>query len=270
MSPLKVSNMLDRLDVAFDKIAKDNNVFKVETIGDAFMGVTNLEKKQEETHVKDAALFAIALVNEASKILIDENDPSKGYVNIRVGFHSGPVVSNVIGSLNPRYGLFGDTVKTSSRMESNSKANRIMCSEASFNLLQEQAPDISWRRRGKIAIKGKGEMVVYWIGEQEVNPREAVDLVQQGDDTKRVRIAEDSDDEEPVEDEMWRRELATKKAKEAPVSNSKQKSSKAKPEPEAPSSKRASKGKPEQAPPKKYATSKKHVKEAVHMKRSKY
>lgn len=126
------------------------------------MGVTNLEKKQMGTHVKHAALFAIDLVNEASKILIDEEDPGKGYINIRVGFHCGPVVSNVIGSLNPRYGLFGDTVNTSSRMESNSKANRILCSEAAFKILQEQAPEISVRKRGKIAVKGKGDMVVYW------------------------------------------------------------------------------------------------------------
>ena len=128
------------------------------------MGVTNLDKAQIDTHAKNAANFAIDLVNEASKIVIDEEDPAKGYINIRVGFHSGPVVSNVIGSLNPRYGLFGDTVNTSSRMESNSKANRILCSDASYKLLVEQAPEISVKKRSRIAVKGKGDMVVYWVG----------------------------------------------------------------------------------------------------------
>lgn len=41
-------------------------------------------------------------VKAAGRILIDEDDPKRGYVRIRVGFHSGPVVSNVMGSLNPR------------------------------------------------------------------------------------------------------------------------------------------------------------------------
>ena len=130
------------------------------------MGVTNLEKHQADTHAKVAALFAMDLVAEASKIVIDEDDPDKGFVNVRVGFHSGPVVSNVIGSLNPRYGLFGDTVNTSSRMESNSQANRILCSETSYKILAEQAPEIPIRRRGKIAVKGKGDMLVYWVGEE--------------------------------------------------------------------------------------------------------
>lgn len=128
------------------------------------MGVTNLEKHQEETHAKLAALFAMDLVEEASKILIDEDAPHKGYINVRVGFHSGPVVSNVIGSLNPRYGLFGDTVNTSSRMESNSKANCILCSETSYKLLVKQAPDVPVKKRGRIAVKGKGDMTVYWVG----------------------------------------------------------------------------------------------------------
>ena len=171
ISPLKVSNMLDRLYLAFDKVASKHDVFKVETIGDAYMGVTNLDKQQMSTHVKNAALFAIDLVHEASQILIDNEAPEKGYINIRVGFHSGPVVSNVIGSLNPQYGLFGDTVNSASRMESNSKANRILCSEASYKLLEEQAPTISSKSRGKIAVKGKGDMTVYWVGFEEVSRR---------------------------------------------------------------------------------------------------
>lgn len=69
------------------------------------MGVTNLEANQVESHVKRIAEFAVDMINEAGKILVDDEEPSKGYINIRVGFHSGPVVSNVTGSLNPRYGL---------------------------------------------------------------------------------------------------------------------------------------------------------------------
>jgi len=44
-------------------------------------------------------------------------------------------------------------------MESNSLANRIQCSEKSASILAEQDPDIKIIKRGKIAIKGKGEMV---------------------------------------------------------------------------------------------------------------
>ena len=124
------------------------------------MGVTNWEKNQEGTHTKNAAFLAIDLITEASKIPTDDEDETKGYINIRVGFHSGPVVSNVIGSLNPRYGVFGDTASTSSRMESNFKANRILCSEAAYKLLVEQAPEISVKKRGKIAVEGKGKNVV--------------------------------------------------------------------------------------------------------------
>ena len=70
-----------------------------------------VEGDQEDSHAKRIAEFAVDMVHEASQILVDDEDPGKGYINIRVGFHSGPVVSNVIGSLNPRYGLFGDTGK---------------------------------------------------------------------------------------------------------------------------------------------------------------
>jgi class 3 adenylate cyclase len=163
-SALKVSNMLDRLYQAFDVLAGKHKVFKVETIGDAYMGVTNLDGTQFDDHVKCIALWAQDAIVAASKIPIDDEDLSRGCVRIRVGFHSGPVVSNVIGSLNPRYGLFGDTVNTASRMESNSVEGRIQCSHASAELLVQQAPDMPITVRGKIKVKGKGTMRTYWVG----------------------------------------------------------------------------------------------------------
>eukprot|EP00980_Cylindrotheca_fusiformis_P005534 scaffold1172_cov115-Cylindrotheca_fusiformis.AAC.9 len=174
MPAVKVCEMLDRLYLAFDDLANKHEVFKVETIGDAWVGVTNLEGNQNGSHVRRIAEFAVDAVAAASNVLIDEDNPGLGHVHIRVGFHSGQVVSNVIGSLNPRYGLFGDTMNTASRMEHLSASGKIQCSDISARLLQEQAPDFPLRRRGKVAVKGKGHMTTYWVGS---SLRDGSDLV---------------------------------------------------------------------------------------------
>jgi hypothetical protein len=93
------------------------------------MGVTNLDRSQEEEHVKRIAQFALEVIEEADKIQVDEDKPTEvlsTFVLVRMhrlpkslscfasclasfSFHSDPVVRNVIGSLKPRYGLFGYT-----------------------------------------------------------------------------------------------------------------------------------------------------------------
>ena len=66
------------------------------------MGVTNLTKDQPD-HVQRIAHFALDALKAAQSTFIDEENYNLGRLNLRVGFHSGPVVANVVGSRNPRY-----------------------------------------------------------------------------------------------------------------------------------------------------------------------
>lgn len=155
LDPTMVSQLLNRLYTKFDLLAQQHDVFKVETIGDAYVAVTNLVKDQPD-HAARMADFAKAAVEQARKTLVDENDLSKGHIKIRVGLNSGPIVANVVGTRNKRYCLFGDSMNVTSRMETASEPYRIHASKAAAELIKKQNPSIPIVNRGVQNIKGKG------------------------------------------------------------------------------------------------------------------
>ena len=169
LSPMKVSDMLDRLYTSFDELSRAHDVFKIETIGDAYMAVTNLVKDQHD-HAKRVVDFAVEALDAANKTLIDVDDSLIGSVNIRVGLHSGPVVASVVGSRNLKYSIFGDAVNVAARMEQNSRVNRIHSSEYTAKLLRLQDPSRNIKPRGSINVKGKDlPMETFWINEKSMD-----------------------------------------------------------------------------------------------------
>ncbi|XP_064626597.1 atrial natriuretic peptide receptor 1-like isoform X2 [Lineus longissimus] len=159
-TPFEVVALLNKLYTCFDSIIDKYDVYKVETIGDAYMVVSGVPKENGILHAREVACMSLDLVAECRTFVIPHmlKEPLK----IRVGLHSGSVCAGVVGLKMPRYCLFGDTVNTASRMESNGEAYRIHLSEFTYAHLHNIG-GFTCEKRGTIPIKGKGDMTTYWL-----------------------------------------------------------------------------------------------------------
>ncbi|GLC39364.1 hypothetical protein PLESTM_000887900 [Pleodorina starrii] len=156
LQPHEVMELMHRLYSRFDDLIRELRLFKVETVGDAYLAVGNLCYPQPQTHARLITQFALAAIRTAGELPVHPDRPELGTVRIRVGLHCGPVVGSVVGTLNRRYCLFGDAVNTAARMEHNSVAGRVHCSGAFAALVSEQWPELRLASRGVRQIKGKG------------------------------------------------------------------------------------------------------------------
>ncbi|KXZ49839.1 hypothetical protein GPECTOR_19g290 [Gonium pectorale] len=167
LQPHEVMDLMHRLYSLFDGLCQALELFKVETVGDAYLAVGNLRWPQPDCHARLITQFALDAIRGANSLPVHPERPELGCVRIRVGLHCGPVVGSVVGTLNRRFCLFGDAVNTAARMEHNSEADRVHCSAAFAALVAEQWPDVLVISRGLRHIKGKGQLETFWLEEKQ-------------------------------------------------------------------------------------------------------
>ncbi|KAF5285585.1 hypothetical protein FQR65_LT13118, partial [Abscondita terminalis] len=158
-TPFQVVDLLNDLYTCFDATINAYNVYKIETIGDAYMVVGGLPVRIPD-HAEQVATMALDLLHQSGRFRIRHLPRTP--LRLRIGLHTGPCCSGVVGLTMPRYCLFGDTVNTASRMESTGAAWRIHLSETTKERL-ERAGGYQLEYRGPTEIKGKGKMPTYWL-----------------------------------------------------------------------------------------------------------
>ena len=154
-SPERVVQVLGDLFTAFDRLAQRHGLEKIKTIGDAYMVAGGLPQPRPD-HAQAVAEMALAVREEVGRHL----DPGGQPLAVRIGIDTGPVVAGVLGTSKFSYDLWGDTVNVASRMESEGVAGCIQVTDRTYRRLRD---GYRFERRGPIQVKGKGELVTWFL-----------------------------------------------------------------------------------------------------------
>ncbi len=159
MNPETLIDELDRFFVHFDEVAEKYKIEKIKTIGDAYMCAGGLPEKNR-TNPIEVVLAAIEMqrfMQETGKSALKEG---KDFWELRIGIHTGAVISGVIGRKKLSFDIWGDTVNIASRMESSGVASKINVSGVTYQLIKDF---YECEYRGKMPIKYKGETDMYFV-----------------------------------------------------------------------------------------------------------
>lgn len=162
--PLELLQELESYFNKFDEIMDRYQLEKIKTIGDAYMVLAGVTEKN-----KMPAVRAVMAALEIRNYILDRKKATEGAKHptwdIRIGIHSGPLVTGVVGTKKISFDVWGDTVNIASRAEQSSVENNITVTD---NIAKHILPYFDITHRGKINVKHGGKIDMYFVDKLKV------------------------------------------------------------------------------------------------------
>ncbi len=155
LSPGHLVKLLNTVFGFADEAAKEFNVEKVKTIGDAYLAVSG-GRASPGTDAEDAMRFAKAVIANVAEYAAE----TRLDVQVRVGIHTGAAVGGVIGHQRMIYDYWGDTLNTAARLQNAAHPGGIAVSESTYFAL---ATTTAFSEAELITLKGIGDTKVYRV-----------------------------------------------------------------------------------------------------------
>jgi class 3 adenylate cyclase/CheY-like chemotaxis protein len=159
LPPPELVELLNTIFSTFDQLAEQHSLEKIKTIGDAYMVVGGLPTPRPD-HAEAIADMALDMQQAIAHLSLEGTLRHHLPLQMRIGIHTGPVGAGVIGTRKFTYDLWGDTVNVASRMESLGVPGKIQVTTAIRDRLQSR---FTFEKRGAVEVKGKGEMMTYFL-----------------------------------------------------------------------------------------------------------
>lgn len=159
LSPEQLVEEIDEIFTAFDLIMDKHGIEKIKTIGDAYMAASGLPALKD-SHALDMVNAAVDIIKYMESQKQIRSAAGRPIFDIRVGIHTGPVVSGIVGHKKFAYDIWGDAVNLASRMESSGEAGQINISQATYERINSA---YSCTFRGEIEAKNKGKVGMYFV-----------------------------------------------------------------------------------------------------------
>ncbi|MBE9182567.1 response regulator [Oculatella sp. LEGE 06141] len=159
LTPTQLVQLLNQIFSTFDQLVEQHGLEKIKTIGDAYLVVGGLPTPRTD-HAEAIAEMALDMQAAIAQVDLSRFNADATPLSMRIGINTGPVGAGVIGTKKFTYDLWGDTVNIASRMESLGLPGQIQVTLETYERLRSK---YMFESRGTIDVKGKGEMVTYFL-----------------------------------------------------------------------------------------------------------
>nr|CAD7425135.1 unnamed protein product [Timema monikensis] len=156
--------LLNEIIADFDELLSEHRfryVEKIKSTGATYMAASGLTRSTSDLkgfrHVTAMADYALRIKEQLNNV----NEHSFNNFKMRIGLNIGPVVAGVIGARKPQYDIWGNAVNVASRMDSTGVIDQIQVTQEMYQILHAKGYPLTCR--GTIKVKGKGEMVTYFL-----------------------------------------------------------------------------------------------------------